>query len=133
MKKSGYTGEFMAFPYIEPIPFPYLDWSKKYKGIILQKRHHNKEEKNAYNNKYGIFIVPLIIIDNPVKRIKTLDFTFDYPEDTSKVITLPQRGRLDGFEPSQRRPLESAFVLITVHLLLMGNVFLDLFQFETNC
>ena len=51
-----------------------------------------------------------------------------------QVITLPQRGRLDGCEPSQRRPLglllQSAFFLFNLKLLLMFNVFFNLLKLK---
>lgn len=88
VKKSGYTGEFMAFPYIEPVPFPYMDWSKHYKGIVLFKKHESKEDRVAYYKKYGANTDPLILIDNPGKRIKSLDFPFDYPSDESRIVAV---------------------------------------------
>ncbi len=54
----------------------------------------------------------------------------------TEVITLPQRGRLDGCEPSQSRPfgfiLKPALFLFIVQLFLMGNVLLDLVQLKAN-
>jgi hypothetical protein len=59
-----------------------------------------------------------------------------YMEFHLKVITLPQRGRLDGCEPSQRRPfgfiLKFALILFTVQLFLMGNVLFYLVQLKAN-
>jgi hypothetical protein len=53
------------------------------------------------------------------------------------VIMLPQRGRLDGCEPSQRRPflfvLKPALFLFTIKLFLVRYVVLDLVQLKAYC
>ena len=49
------------------------------------------------------------------------------------VITHPINGWLDGYEPSQRRPvLKSTLFLLNLKFLLMCNVFLNLLQFKPN-
>ncbi|MBI4685837.1 MAG: S8 family serine peptidase, partial [Nitrospirae bacterium] len=68
-----------------------------------------------------------IVVDHPYAK-NSGNYADQFSPYT--VITLPQRGRLDGCEPSQRRPfrfiLKSALFLFTVQLFLISNVVFDL-------
>jgi len=76
--KFGAAGGFMAYPY--------ADEALKLKGIILIRPGDTWEEVKQFNKKYdsGGFI-PFVHAREPERKLRDLDFSFQYPENTRKI------------------------------------------------
>jgi hypothetical protein len=70
-------GNFTAYPYVSK--------EGDLIGIIFEKPGNSQEEARKYFEKYRTMFLPFIPIDNPEKRLRELDFSFEYPEKTDTL------------------------------------------------
>jgi hypothetical protein len=97
--KKGYCLDFVAFAY-----------NKKPYGIILSKRM-TSAEISAYYKIYGANKIPLIVLDDPEKRIETLDFPFTFSEEGNTIIAIESDSyktthktfHVDGFKKTNKK------------------------------
>ncbi len=75
--RRGIRGGFSAYPYID----------KKYnlEGIVLSRLGETMEEIREYSKKYPVGTSPFIPVKDPEKKLKELDFSFEYPENVKTV------------------------------------------------
>jgi len=80
--KPGYVkywtlGCFDAFPYV----------FKEYgvEGIVLRRPGDTREKLKQFNKKYRNGFIPFIPVKDPEKKLRGLDFSFEYPENVKKV------------------------------------------------
>jgi len=81
-QKNGYDaygklGCLRAYPVVH----------KNIVGIALDRSGNTIDERNKYYERYGNS-TPLILIDNPEKRLRNLNFSFQYPSDIGSVPTI---------------------------------------------
>lgn len=74
--RKGVRGGFSAYPYI----------NKKHnlEGIVLVRVGETKEEREKYHKRFGDFL-PFIPVKDPEKKLRDLDFSFEYPENVKTV------------------------------------------------
>ena len=77
--------------------YPYVNSESDIEGIILERRGDTWEESRAYSEKYDGGFKPLVPVDDPEKRLKDLDFSFEYPENTHKIHRTELKEK--GIEP----------------------------------
>jgi len=75
-KKRGNLGSFVAIPYV--------DEKRSLEGIILIRPGDTWEEVRKFDKKYD-FRRPFIPASNPERKLRNLDFSFQYPEKVGKV------------------------------------------------
>ena len=77
--------------------YPYVDKEANLEGIILERRGNTMEESRAYSEKYKYGNKPLVPLNDPEKKLRELDFSFQYPENILKVRDTVLREK--GIEP----------------------------------
>jgi len=75
--RRGVRGGFSAYPYI--------DKEHNLEGIILNRPGETWEEIREYSSKYSVGILRFIPVKDPEKKLRDLDFSFQYPENVRKV------------------------------------------------
>ena len=81
-KKDGYV-EYGKLGCLRAYPVFYKD----IEGIALDKSGNTLEERCNYYKRFSN-TTPLIIIDNPERRLRDLDFSFRYPSDLKNISTI---------------------------------------------
>ncbi len=94
-KTSDMLGGFKAYPYI--------DKNRNLEGIILIKPGNTADESKKFFSKYYTIEPPFIPVKNPEKRLRDLNFSFEYPDD---VITVRISDRLEGGPEAYVEPFE---------------------------
>lgn len=79
--KPGYT-EFVAFGNFSA--WPCISKEQNLEGIILMRPGDTKEKRKKYFEKLGLE-VPFIAVENPEKKLRNLEFVFDYPSNVSTL------------------------------------------------
>lgn len=74
--RRGIRGGLSAYSYI----------NKKYnlEGIVLVRVGETKEEREKYYKRFGDFL-PFIPVKDPEKKLRDLDFSFEYPENVKRI------------------------------------------------
>lgn len=65
--------------------YPYASKEGDLIGIIFLKPGDSENEARKYYDTYKTMSVPFVPIDNPEKRLRELDFSFEYPENTASL------------------------------------------------
>ena len=79
--KPGYT-EFVAFGNFSA--WPCISQEHNLEGIILSRPGDTKEERKKFFEKLDLE-KPFIPVKNPEKKLRDLDFSFEYPENVNTV------------------------------------------------
>ena len=79
--KPGYT-EFVAFGNFSA--WPCISKEQNLEGIILMRPGNTKEKRKKFFEKLGLE-VPFCPVNNPEKKLRDLNFAFEYPNN---MITL---------------------------------------------
>lgn len=64
--------------------YPYIVKEHNLEGIVLVRVGETKEERKEFKKKYPVG-VPFIPIKEPEKKLRNLDFSFEYPENVKVV------------------------------------------------
>ena len=64
--------------------YPCVDKEHNIEGIVLIRLGDTKEEREKYRKKYGRFL-PFIPVKDPERKLRDLDFSFEYPENVMKI------------------------------------------------
>jgi len=75
----GVVGMFGGFR-----AYPCVDKEHNLEGIVLIRPGVTREERKKYYEKYRGFL-PFIPVREPERRLRDLDFSFEYPENVMKV------------------------------------------------
>ena len=66
------------------VAYPYVDKEHGLEGIVLRRPGVTKEERKKFYEKYKGFL-PFIPLKDPEKKLRDLEFSFEYPENMRKV------------------------------------------------
>lgn len=66
------------------VAYPYVDKEHGLEGVVLRRPGVTKEERKKFYGKYKEFL-PFISLKNPEKKLRDLEFSFEYPENVRKV------------------------------------------------
>ena len=75
--RRGIRGGFSAYPYI--------DREYNLEGIVLSRPGETWEEAREYSKKYSVGTLRFIPVKDPEKKLRDLDFSFEYPENVKTV------------------------------------------------
>lgn len=75
--RRGIRGGFSAYPYI--------DREHNLEGIVLSRPGETWEEAREYSKKYSVGTLRFIPVKDPEKKLRDLDFSFEYPENVKTV------------------------------------------------
>jgi hypothetical protein len=75
--RRGIRGGFSAYPYI--------DREHNLEGIVLSRPGETLEEIKEYSKKYSVGTLRFIPVKDPEKKLRDLDFSFQYPENVKTV------------------------------------------------
>ena len=64
--------------------YPYIDKAHGLEGIVLRRPGVTREERKKYHKEYKEFL-PFISLRDPEKKLRDLEFSFEYPENIRKV------------------------------------------------
>ena len=73
--------------------YPCVSKDLHLEGIILIRMGDTWGEARAFNERYGYGFLPFIPVKNPEKKLRELDFSFQYPENVEKVYKQEIRKR----------------------------------------
>lgn len=79
--KPGYVKYWTAGCFVA---YPYVDKEHGLEGIVLRRPGVTREERKKFYEKYKEFL-PFISLKNPEKKLRDLEFSFEYPENVRKV------------------------------------------------
>ncbi len=79
--KPGYGKYWTAGCFVA---YPYVDKEHDLKGIVLRRPGVTREERKKFYEKYKEFL-PFIPLKDPEKKLRDLEFSFEYPENVRKV------------------------------------------------
>ena len=79
--KPGYVTDWSYGCFIA---YPYIDRKHNLEGIVFKRIGATKEEREEYRKKFGRRS-PFIPVKNPEKKLRDLDFSFEYPENVKTV------------------------------------------------
>jgi hypothetical protein len=75
--RRGIRGGFSAYPYI--------DREHNLEGIVLSRPGETWEEAREYSKKYSVGTLRFIPAKDPERKLRDLDFSFEYPENVKTV------------------------------------------------
>ena len=64
--------------------YPYIDKAHGLEGIVLRRPGVTREERKKYHKEYKESF-PFISLKDPEKKLRDLEFSFEYPENVRKV------------------------------------------------
>ena len=72
--------------------YPYIDRDHNLEGIVLIRPGDTWGEVKKFYKKYSIGSVPFITVKDPERKLRDLNFSFEYPENVMKVGSGIRRG-----------------------------------------